>query len=201
MPVPNPKRQFAHGQVDRFFCQLGPGLVTGAADDAPSGISTYSVTGASCGFAQFIWLPLWRYRARRFRFTCSSGRRRRRSKKNAPQAARALTRGAADDELRAARTDMLTGMVFAGVVMYFIIVSTGATLYQNGQHDIESARQAAEALRPLAGQMAYLLFTVGLVGTGMLGISALAGSAAYAVAEARHWRCSLDGKPRIAPKF
>ena len=110
-------------------------------------------------------------------------------------------RGATAEELRTARMDVITGMAFAGVVMYFIIVATGATLYKSGQRDIETARQAAEALRPLAGNLAYLLFTVGLVGTGMLGIPALAGSAAYAIAEAMHWRGSLDDKPRIAPKF
>lgn len=110
-------------------------------------------------------------------------------------------RGATDEELRAARIDVLTGMIFAGVVMYFIILTTGATLYASGQRDIETARQAAEALRPLAGNAAYLLFTVGLVGTGMLGVPALAGSAAYAAAEAMHWRGSLNDRPRVAPKF
>jgi NRAMP (natural resistance-associated macrophage protein)-like metal ion transporter len=110
-------------------------------------------------------------------------------------------RGATDEELRAARTDVLTGMIFAGVVMYFIILTTGATLYTSGQRNIETARQAAEALRPLAGNAAYLLFTVGLVGTGMLGIPALAGSAAYAAAEAMHWRGSLNDRPRVASKF
>ena len=110
-------------------------------------------------------------------------------------------RGATSEELRAARTDVLTGMAFSNLIMYFIIVATGATLYATGQRDIETAKQAAEALRPLAGDLAYLLFTIGLIGTGMLGIPALAGSAAYAVAEAMHWRGSLDDKPRIAPKF
>jgi NRAMP (natural resistance-associated macrophage protein)-like metal ion transporter len=110
-------------------------------------------------------------------------------------------RGATDEELRAARTDVLTGMIFAGVVMYFIILTTGATLYTSGQRNIETARQAAEALRPLAGNAAYLLFTVGLVGTGMLGVPALAGSAAYAAAEAMHWRGSLNDRPRVASKF
>jgi len=85
--------------------------------------------------------------------------------------------------------------------MYFIIVATGATLFTSGQREIETARQAAEALRPVAGNGAYLLFTVGLLGTGMLGIPALAGSAAYAVAEAMHWRGSLNDRPRVAAKF
>lgn len=109
--------------------------------------------------------------------------------------------GATDAELHAARTDVLSGMAFAGVVMYFIILTTGATLYATGQREIETARQAAEALRPLAGNAAYLLFTLGLVGTGMLGVPVLAGSAAYAIAEAMHWRGSLNDRPRAATKF
>lgn len=110
-------------------------------------------------------------------------------------------RGATDEEMRAARGDVLTGMAFAGVVMYFIILTTGATLYASGNRNIETARQAAEALRPLAGDVAYLLFTVGLIGTGMLGVPVLAGSAAYAIAEAKHWRGSLNDRPRVAAKF
>jgi NRAMP (natural resistance-associated macrophage protein)-like metal ion transporter len=110
-------------------------------------------------------------------------------------------RGATDEELRAARTDVVTGMAFAGVVMYFIIVATGATLFESGHRDIQTARDAAEALRPVAGNGAYLLFTIGLLGTGMLGIPALAGSAAYAIAEAMRWPGSLDDRPRVAAKF
>ena len=110
-------------------------------------------------------------------------------------------RGATDAELRSARNDVVTGMAFSQVTMYFIILTTGATLFVSHQADIETARQAAEALRPLAGNAAYLLFTVGLVGTGMLGVPVLAGSAAYAVAEAMHWRASLDARPRQAAKF
>lgn len=110
-------------------------------------------------------------------------------------------RGATDDELRAARADVLTGMAFSNVIMYFIILTTGATLFVSGHRDIETARQAAEALRPLAGDAAYLLFTVGLIGTGMLGVPVLAGSAAYAISEAKHWRGSLNDRPRVAAKF
>jgi Mn2+/Fe2+ NRAMP family transporter len=91
-------------------------------------------------------------------------------------------------------------MVFAGVVMYFIIVATGATLFESGHRDIQTTREAAEALKPI-GNGAYLLFTLGILGTGMLGIPALAGSAAYAVAEAMHWRGSLNDRPRMAGKF
>jgi NRAMP (natural resistance-associated macrophage protein)-like metal ion transporter len=110
-------------------------------------------------------------------------------------------RGATDEELAEARTDVMTGMAFSNVTMYFIILTTGATLYVSGHRDIESARQAADALRPLAGDAAYALFALGLIGTGMLGVPVLAGSAAYAVAEAMHWRGSLDDRPRKAPKF
>lgn len=110
-------------------------------------------------------------------------------------------RGATDEELRDARTDVVTGMAFSNLVMYFIILTTGATLFAAGRRDIETARDAAEALRPLAGHAAYLLFSVGLIGTGMLGVPVLAGSAAYAVAEAMHWRGSLNDRPRVAGKF
>lgn len=108
---------------------------------------------------------------------------------------------ASDEEMRAARTDVLTGMFFSNLVMYFIILTTAATLNAHGQTDIETARQAAEALRPLAGNGAYLLFTLGIVGTGMLAVPVLSGSAAYAVAEAESWRGSLDDRPRLAPRF
>jgi NRAMP (natural resistance-associated macrophage protein)-like metal ion transporter len=337
------KKARAPSHIRRFFAELGPGLITGAADDDPSGISTYSVTGAAFGYAQLwtvffafplmaavqimcarlglvsgqglagvlrrrypkwvllgacallavantvnigadlggmaeamqmitglpslMWLPLfaglivvlliwssYRQMARvlkwltlvlfayvaaafmahprwsevlRFSFiphiewTASyiatfvailgttispylffwqaaqeveeeraKGRRTVHSR-----------RGATDEELRAARTDVLTGLILAGLVMYFIILTTGATLHETGQRNIETARQAAEALKPLAGNAAYLLFTVGLVGTGMLGIPALAGSAAYAVTEAMHWRGSLSDRPPVAKKF
>ncbi|MEN3334447.1 MAG: hypothetical protein V7641_3812 [Blastocatellia bacterium] len=343
MPILKPPRRFAQGRVGRFFRELGPGLITGAADDDPSGISTYSVTGAAFGFAQLwtalfsfplmaavqlmcarlglvageglaavirrryprwvlwgacgllvfanvvnigadlsgmaeamemmiglhatVWTPLfaalivvlliwssYRRIAHIFKWltlvlfayviaaflahpnwndvlkatfvphiewsasylatfvailgttispylffwqTAQEVEEERASGRKSVKA----RRGATDEELRAARTDVLTGMALSNLVMYFIIMATGATLYASGQRDIQTARQAAEALRPLAGNLAYLLFTVGLIGTGMLGIPVLAGSAAYAIAEAMHWRGSLNDKPRIAPKF
>ena len=92
--------------------------------------------------------------------------------------------GATVKELRVARTDVFTGMFFSNLVMYFIILTTAATLHAHGQTNIETAREAAEALRPLAGNGAYLLFTLGLIGTGILAVPVLAGSAAYAVSEA-----------------
>ncbi len=109
--------------------------------------------------------------------------------------------GPNDRLLKEAQTDVLTGMGFAGFVMYFIIVTTAATLHRHGLTDIQSAKQAAEALRPLAGDFAYLLFTLGIVGTGMLGVPVLAGSAAYAVSEAMHWRGSLNDRPHVGRKF
>ena len=109
--------------------------------------------------------------------------------------------GATDEELRAARTDVFTGMFFSNIVMYFIILTTAATLHASGQTSIETAQQAAEALRPLAGNGAYLLFTLGIIGTGMLAVPVLAGSAAYAVAEAKNWRGTLEDRPRLSRKF
>ena len=110
-------------------------------------------------------------------------------------------KGATQEELRKSRIDVLTGMFFSNVVMYFIILTTAATLHAHGQTNIETAQQAAEALRPLAGNGAYFLFTLGLIGTGMLGVPVLAGAAAYAIAEARAWRGTLEDRPRLAKKF
>jgi NRAMP (natural resistance-associated macrophage protein)-like metal ion transporter len=110
-------------------------------------------------------------------------------------------RGATDAELRRARTDVVTGMAFSNIVMYFIILTTAATLHAHGQTSIATAREAAEALRPLAGNGAYWLFTLGLIGTGMLGVPVLAGSCAYTVAEAEGWRGSLEDTPRLARRF
>jgi Mn2+/Fe2+ NRAMP family transporter len=92
-------------------------------------------------------------------------------------------------------------MVFSNAVMYFIMLATAATLFRAGRVDIETSRQAAEAHRPLAGDGAYLLFALGLVGTGLLAIPVLAGSASFAVAEVFGWRSGLDLPPRRARRF
>jgi NRAMP (natural resistance-associated macrophage protein)-like metal ion transporter len=110
-------------------------------------------------------------------------------------------KGATDAELRALRVDVITGMFCSNFIMFFIILTTAATLHAHGIVKIDTARQAAEALRPLAGNAAYLLFTLGLIGTGMLGVPVLAGSCAYAIAEAAAWRGSLEKKPRGARRF
>jgi len=113
----------------------------------------------------------------------------------------AQRRGATPHELRDAALDVNTGMFFSNLVMYFIILATASTLYRAGHRDIETARQAAEALRPLAGDGAYLLFALGLIGTGLLAIPVLAGSASFAVAEVFGWRSGLDLSPRRGRRF
>jgi len=110
-------------------------------------------------------------------------------------------KGSTERELNSARADTMTGMFFSNLIMYFIILTTAATLHASGQTHITTARQAAEALRPLAGNWAYLLFTLGLIGTGMLGVPVLVGSCAYAVTEGAAWRGSMSDKPRKARKF
>ncbi|MGC1360640.1 MAG: divalent metal cation transporter, partial [Silvibacterium sp.] len=93
-------------------------------------------------------------------------------------------------------------MLLSNLVMYFLVLTTAATLNVHGHKDIETAKQAAEALRPLAGRGAYWLFTLGIIGTGMLAVPVLAGSCAYAIAEGAKWRkASLNLQPRLAHKF
>jgi NRAMP (natural resistance-associated macrophage protein)-like metal ion transporter len=110
-------------------------------------------------------------------------------------------KGATDAELRYAGWDVTIGMLFSNVVMYFIILATAATLFKAGKTDIQSAAEAAQALRPLAGDAAYVLFAVGLIGAGFLGVPILTGSSAYAMAEALGWRGGLSEKPRRAKLF
>jgi NRAMP (natural resistance-associated macrophage protein)-like metal ion transporter len=109
--------------------------------------------------------------------------------------------GATNREIRVSRTDVLTGMFFSNLVMYFIILTSAATLHAHGQTTISTARDAAEALRPLAGAGAYWLFSLGLIGAGMLGVPVLAGSCAYAIAEAADWVGSLEVHPPLAHGF
>ena len=113
----------------------------------------------------------------------------------------AQRRGASAHELADARLDVVTGMLFSNIVMFFIILATAATLHASGRAEIESAREAAEALRPLAGDGAYLLFAVGLIGTGLLAVPILAGSASFAIAEVFDWRAGLDLTPRRGRRF
>jgi NRAMP (natural resistance-associated macrophage protein)-like metal ion transporter len=94
--------------------------------------------------------------------------------------------------LRRIKADTLIGMTFSNLIAFFVILSTAATLNAAGVFDIQTSAQAAQALRPLAGDFAYLLFSLGIIGTGMLAVPVLAGSAAYAVAEAAGWHGSLN---------
>jgi NRAMP (natural resistance-associated macrophage protein)-like metal ion transporter len=109
--------------------------------------------------------------------------------------------GASKKEIKRSRNDVLTGMFFSNLVMYFIILTSAATLHAHGKTTISTARDAAEALRPLAGDGAYWLFGLGLIGAGMLGVPVLAGSCAYAIAEAADWVGSLEVHPPLAHGF
>jgi Mn2+/Fe2+ NRAMP family transporter len=108
--------------------------------------------------------------------------------------------GAAPDELRRLRFDTWGGMGFSNLMSFFIILSTAATLHASGK-TINSAADAAAALRPLAGDFAFALFATGILGTGMLAVPVLAGSAAYALSEAMGWRAGLELAPRRARNF
>jgi NRAMP (natural resistance-associated macrophage protein)-like metal ion transporter len=346
MPTPQParsERPLGRERVRTFFAELGPGLITGAADDDPSGIATYSVSGATFGYGplwtalfafplmvsvqlmcarlgmvtgrglaavvrrryprwvlwgaclllivanviniaadlggmadatqmvtgvgSFWWTPVftglivallfltsYRFMARVFKWltlvlfayvitafiarpdwahvlratfvpdvqwsrdylsvlvgilgtTISpylffwQASQEVEEERSAGRRSMTQRKGATDRELKRSRTDVLTGMFFSNLVMYFIILTTATTLHAHGITHIETARQAAEALRPLAGNGAYWLFTLGLIGTGMLGVPVLAGSSAYAISEAMAWSSSLDRTPKMAPKF
>ena len=113
----------------------------------------------------------------------------------------ATRRGATPQEMRRVYIDVGTGMFFSNFVMYFIILTTATTLHAHGVTHIETAKQAAEALRPLAGEQAYILFTLGIIGTGVLAVPVLAGSSAYAVAESAAWAASLGTPARTVRKF
>ena len=104
-------------------------------------------------------------------------------------------------ELARIRTDTLVGMGFSHITALFIIIATAATLHAHGITQVTSAAQAAEALRPIAGQFAFALFAIGVIGTGLLAVPVLAGSAAYAVSETFDWTEGLDRKPREAKAF
>jgi len=99
------------------------------------------------------------------------------------------------------RMDTAVGMLFSNVVSWFIIVTTGATLYKNGIHTIGSAQDAALALRPFAGDFAFLVFAIGIIGTGLLAVPVLSGSASYAVAETFEWKAGLYLKLKKAHGF
>jgi NRAMP (natural resistance-associated macrophage protein)-like metal ion transporter len=113
----------------------------------------------------------------------------------------ASRRGTDARAIETMHTDVNAGMIFSNVVAFFIIVTTAATLGAHGRSDISTAAQAAEALRPLAGPFASLLFTLGMVGTGVLAVPVLAGSSAYVAAQTFKFREGLGESPQRAPKF
>jgi NRAMP (natural resistance-associated macrophage protein)-like metal ion transporter len=113
---------------------------------------------------------------------------------------RALPRGG-DPELARIKIDTTVGMLLSNGIAFFIILTTASVLNANGVTNISSATEAAEALRPLAGDFTFLLFALGIIGTGMLAIPVLAGSAAYGVSEIFGWRATLEAKPDEAVGF
>ena len=110
-------------------------------------------------------------------------------------------RGATREELIHRRVDVGVGTFASNAAMFFIILTTALTLHVHGLTNLETSGQVAEALRPLAGRFAALLYTVGLIGVGALAIPTLSGSAAYALAEVFNWREGIDREPRRAPAF
>jgi NRAMP (natural resistance-associated macrophage protein)-like metal ion transporter len=110
-------------------------------------------------------------------------------------------RGATKREIINRKLDVGVGTFFAVLIMYFIMLTTAFTLHRNGITNIETSRQAAEALRPLAGRFAAVLYTLGILGVGFLAIPTLSGSAAYALAETFSWREGLDEKLGAARAF
>jgi NRAMP (natural resistance-associated macrophage protein)-like metal ion transporter len=113
----------------------------------------------------------------------------------------ALRRGTTLKEVSNMRVDVWSGMLLSNIVMFFIIAACGALLFRNGITNITSAAQAAEALRPFAGNATYFLFAIGIIGTGLLAIPVLAGSSSYALAESFKWRGGLNSSLKQAHAF
>jgi NRAMP (natural resistance-associated macrophage protein)-like metal ion transporter len=107
----------------------------------------------------------------------------------------------AEEQFARIRVDTYAGMGLSNAVALFIILTTAATLHAAGITDVETSAQAAKALEPLAGRFAFELFAVGIIGTGLLAVPVLAGSAAYGVAETFRWRASLEARPKKAKQF
>jgi NRAMP (natural resistance-associated macrophage protein)-like metal ion transporter len=113
--------------------------------------------------------------------------------KEAPQEARSA--------IRRIEIDTYLGMGLSNLIAFFIIVTTAATLHANGITDVQTSEQAAQALRPIAGEFAFYVFALGIIGTGLLAIPVLSGSAAYALAEAMRWEAGLSRVPQEAKGF
>jgi NRAMP (natural resistance-associated macrophage protein)-like metal ion transporter len=113
----------------------------------------------------------------------------------------AQRKGATRKELKETRIDIVSGMFFSNFVMYFIILSTASTLFKTGKTDINTAAEAAEALRPLAGDAAAVLFALGVIGVGFLAVPVMTTGAAYDLCQVMGWKHSLHAKPAEAKKF
>lgn len=113
----------------------------------------------------------------------------------------AQRRGVRRSELRDARADIFIGMLFSNVVMFFVMVTAAAVLHAHGKTDVQSAEQAAQALAPLAGQWSFVLFALGMIGTGLLAMPILTGSAAYAVNDFFGLHGALTDRPSYRPTF
>lgn len=111
-----------------------------------------------------------------------------------------LPRGG-EPEIKRMMLDTTVGMAFSNIIAFFIILTTAAVLNSRGMTNIHSAAEAAEALRPLAGDLTFVLFALGIVGTGLLAVPVLAGSAAYGVSETFGWPASLEAKAPDAVGF
>lgn len=107
----------------------------------------------------------------------------------------------ASRQLAGVRTDTYLGMAVSNVIAFFVMLTAAVTLYAHGIHEVDSAADAAKALEPLAGRFATALFAAGIIGTGLLAIPVLAGSAGYAVGDIMHWRTGLQRRPAAAKRF
>lgn len=110
-------------------------------------------------------------------------------------------KGTTERKLRATRWDVRFGMLFASLIMYFVILSTSSTLYKAGKHDIQSAAEAAQALTPIAGKAAGILFAAGLISVGFLAVPTMTTGAAYDVTQSLGWKYTLHARPGEARKF
>ena len=134
---------------------------------------------------------------------CFSGRRGKKSKNNivTTPSRFGVTPKTAGPELARIHLDTIVGMAFNSLVSLAIVFATAATLHPHGVVDVTTSAQAAEALRPIAGEFAFALFAPGIIGTGLLAVPVLAGSAAYAISEIFGWADSLDARPNDARAF
>lgn len=110
-------------------------------------------------------------------------------------------KGTTAEVLRSTRMDVVLGMLFSSIVMYFVMLATSATLFTTGQREITTAAEAAEALRPLAGDTAKWLFALGLIGAGFVAVPVMTAGAAYDLAQSFNWKYGLSKKPREAKRF